>query len=71
MKNVLKSLAQSVLIPAGLITTVWVVDAAIERNIFGSGMTTNEEIGDFMKIVKYFEKLGFMIKAVTKKIKNE
>ena len=34
-------------------------------------MTTNEEIGDFMKIVKYFEKLGFTIKAVTKKIKNE
>ena len=34
-------------------------------------MTTNEETGDFMKIVKYFEKLDFTIKAVTKKIKNE
>ena len=35
-------------------------------------MTTNEEMSDFMKIVKYFEKLGLTIKAVPKKkIKNE
>ena len=34
-------------------------------------MTTNEEMSDFMEIVKYFEKLGLTIKAVTKKFKNE
>ena len=30
-------------------------------------MTTNEEMSDFMKIVKYFEKLGLTIKAVPPK----
>ena len=33
-------------------------------------MTTNEKMSDFMKIVKYFEKLGLTIKAVTKKIQK-
>ena len=32
---------------------------------------SNEEINDIMKIVKYFEKSGLLIKGVSKTIKNE
>ena len=55
MKNVLKSLAKSVLIPLGLITAALATDAAIQKKIFGSSMTTliisNDEVNDIMKIV--------------------
>ena len=40
MKNVLKTLAKSVLIPLGLTATTSATDAAIQKKLFGSGMTT-------------------------------
>ena len=40
MKNVLKPLAKSVLIPLGLRALASATDAAIQKRIFGSGMTT-------------------------------
>ena len=40
MKNVLKTLAKSVLIPLGLTATASATDAAIQKKLFGSGMTT-------------------------------
>ena len=40
MKNVLKSLAKSALIPLGLTAAASTTDAAIQKKIFGSGMTT-------------------------------
>ena len=59
MKNKLKPLAKSVLIPLGLTTAASATDAAIHKKIFGSGMTTmiisNEEMNDIMKIVKSLE----------------
>ena len=63
MKNVLKPLAKSVLIPLGLTAAASATDAAIHKKMFGSGMCpsdlakqatliiSNEEINDIMKIV--------------------
>ena len=43
--------------------------------MFVSGMTTliisNEEMHNIMKIVKYFEKYGLLVKDVTETIQNE
>ena len=43
--------------------------------MFGSGMTTliisNEEMNDIMKIVKFLEESGILIKGVSETIKNE
>ena len=43
--------------------------------MFGSGMTSliisNEEMNDIMKMVKFLEESGLLIKAVSQTIKNE
>ena len=58
MKNVLKPLAKSVLIPLGSIAAL-ATDAAIPKKMFGSGVTiliiSNEETNDIMKVVKSLE----------------
>ena len=73
--NVLNPLAKIVLMPLGLITAVSGTDAAIHKKIFGSGGTTliisNEEMNDIMKIVKFLEESGLLIKGVSKTIKDE
>ena len=75
MKNVLKPLGKSVLIPLGLTTAQSATDAAIQRKVSGSDMTTltisNEEIADIMKIVKSREESVLLIKGIRKTIKNE
>ena len=75
MENVLKPLAKKVLIPLRLTATASATDAAIQKKIFGSGITTliisNEEMSDIMKIVKSLEKSGLLRKDVSKTIKNE
>ena len=71
MKNVLQPLAKSVLIPLGLRA----VDTGIHKEILGSGTTTlirsNEEMVGFMKIVKYLEDPGLLLKGVCETIQNE
>ena len=56
MKIVLTSLAKVVLLPFGLSAAVAATDAAIQKNINGSGTTaliiSNVELEDIMKIVK-------------------
>ena len=73
--SVLKPLAKSAFVPLGLTTAASTIDAAIQKKIFASCMTTltisNEEMGDIMKIVKSFKESGLLIKDVTKTIKNE
>ena len=73
MKNVLKPVAQSVLIPIGL--TAVAGDAAIHKKIFAFGMTTltisNEEMNNTMKIVKSLEESGLLIKHVNETVKKE
>ena len=58
----------------GLTGVASATDAAIQKKIFGSGMTTliilNEEIDNIMKRVKFLEESGLLIKAVSE-IKNE
>ena len=40
MKNVLKPLAKSILIPLGITAEASAIDAAIHKNMFRSGTTT-------------------------------
>ena len=73
--NVFKPLAKSVLIPLQLIAAASAIDAAIYKEMFGSGATTliisNEEMIDIMKIIKSLEESGLLIKGVSETIKNE
>ena len=77
MKNVLvlKPLTKSVLIPLGLTASASATDAAINKKMIGSGITTliilNEETNDIMKIVQSFEESGLLIKGVGETIINE
>ena len=68
MKNALKPSAKSILVPLGLKAAASVTDAAIQKKIFGSGMSTliisNEEMDD-MKTVKSLKESGLLIKGVT------
>ena len=75
MKNVLTTLAKSVLIPLGLTAAGSATDAAIQRKNFGSGTTTliiwNKEREDIMKIVKSLRESGILVKSFSQIIKNE
>ena len=72
MRNVLKPLPKSVLIPLGLTAAT---DVATQNEIFVSCMTTliisNEEMNGIIKIVKSLEEFGLLIKGVSETIKNE
>ena len=74
-KTVLKSLAINVLLSIGVTVATSATDAAIQKKIYGSFMTTliisNEEIDEIMKIVKLLEECGLLINVVRKSIKNE
>ena len=76
MKNVLKPLTKSVLIPLGLTAAASAADAVIHEKMLGSGTTTliisNEEINDIMKIIKSLDESGlvkqFKMKQYNKKL---
>ena len=74
IKNVIKPLAKSVLIPLGLTAPALAADAGIQKKILGSGTTTlvisNEEMNEIMKIVQSLEDSNILLKGVTKAIKN-
>ena len=65
MKNVIKPLAKSVLIPLGL-TAASAADAGIHLKILGCGTTaliiSNNEMEDIIKIVKSLEDSGLLLK---------
>ena len=73
IKNAVKSLAQSVLLPLGL-TAASTTDVAIHKKMSRSGAATlifsNEEINYIMNLVKILEKPGLLIKGVNEAIKN-
>ena len=75
IKNVIKALAKSVLIPLGLTAAASAADAGIHKKILGSGNTTliisNEEMNDIRKIVQALEDSNILLKGVTKTIENE
>ena len=74
-RNVLKPLAQNVLIPLGLTAAAAATDATIHRKMCRSGTTTLiisiEEMIDIMKKVKSLEESGLLIKGVNETIKNK
>ena len=80
MKNVIKPLAKSVLIPLRLTAAALAADAEIHNKIFGSGNHTshntiliisNNKMKDIIKIVKYLEDYGLLMEGVSETIQNE
>ena len=80
--NVSKPLAKSVFIPLGLTAAASATDAAIHKKMFGSStrpsdlalhtilIISNEEMNDFMKIIKSLEESELLIKGVSETMKN-
>ena len=76
IKNVIKPLAKSVLIPLGSIAAVSAADAGIHKKILGSRHNTtliisNDEINDIIKIIKSLEDSSLLLKGVTQTFQNE
>ena len=84
IKNVIKPLAKSVLIPLGLTAAASAADAGIHKNILGLGnrpsssashfttlIITNDEMKDIIKIVKSLEDSGLLLKGVSETVQNE
>ena len=75
VKNVLKPLAKSFLIPLELIVAGSATVAAIQNKIFGSGMTaliiSNKEMNVIMKISKSLKEAGLLVKDFSETIENE
>ena len=86
IKNVIKLLAKSVLIPLGLTAVSSAGDAGIHKKILGSGhnnnknnnnnnntvlIILNDEIHDTIKIVKSLEDSDLLLKGVTETVQNE
>ena len=77
IKNVIKPLAKSVLIPLGLTAAAPAADAGIQKKkkkILGSRTTliiSNEEMNDITKIVQVLEDSNILLKGVTKTIQNK
>ena len=75
MKNLMKPLAKSVLIPIGLSAASPAADSEIHKKILRSGTTTliisNDETEDIIDIVKSREDSGLLLKGVSETIQNE
>ena len=85
MKNVVKPLAKSVLIPLGLTAAALAADEGIHKKILGSGKHTsdsashnntiliisNNEMRGIIRIVKSLEDSGLLLKGVSETIQNE
>ena len=76
ISNVIKPLAESLLIPSGLTVAASAADAGIHKKILGSGnnitlVISNDEINDIIKIVKSLEDSGLLLKGVTETVQNE
>ena len=79
MKNVIKPLAKSVLIPLGLTAAAPAADVGIHKKVLGSGhndrssttlIIANSEMDDIIKIVKSLEDSGLLLK-VSKTVQNK
>ena len=75
MKNVIKSLTKSVLIPLGLTASASAADAGMHKKILGSGIVTlmisNDEVKDIITIVKSLEDSSLLLKGVSGTTQNE
>ena len=73
IKNLIKPLAKSVLIPLRLTAAASAADAGIFKKVLGSGNTTtlkisNNEMEDIIKILKSLEDSGLLLKGVTETV---
>ena len=82
IKNKIKPLAKSVLIPLGLTAAASAADAGIHKKILESGqnrnnppstalLISNNDMEDLIKIVKSLEDSGLLLKGVTETVQNE
>ena len=76
IKNVIKPLAKSVLIPLGLTAAASAADAGIHKKILGSGNNTtliisNNDLEDLVRKVKSLEDSGLLLKGLTETVQNE
>ena len=85
IRNVIKPLAKSVLIPLGLTAAASAADAGILKKIIGSGLPldlapphnnitliiSNDKMDDILKIVKSLENSGVLLKGVSETIQHE
>ena len=86
IKNIIKPLAKSILIPLGLIAAASAADARIRKKSLGSGhrhlsstsrnntttiIISNDEMKDIIKIVKSLDDSGLLLKRVSKTVLNE
>ena len=75
MKNILTPSAESVLIRLTLTAVASATDAAIQTQIYGSGMTSliisKEKMKYVIEIAKYLEKPGLLNKGVSKTVENK
>ena len=74
LRNVLKTLAKSLLISLELTAALSATDAAIHNKMLRSGFTTliisNEEMNDIMKTVNSLEESRLLIKGISETVKN-
>ena len=75
MKNIIKPLAKFALIPLRLTAAASATDAVIHKFILGSRKATLiisiDEMEDIIKIVKFLENFGLLLKGVSATIQNE
>ena len=83
IKNVIKPLPKSVLIPLGLTAAASAADAGIYKKMLGSKnpssshnnntvlIISNNEMEDIIKIVKSLEDSGLLLKGVTETVQNK
>ena len=75
IKNVIKPLVKSVLIPLGLTAAAAAADAGIHKKVLGSGTTTliisNDEMEDIIEIIKSLDDSGILLKGVSETVQNE
>ena len=78
--NVLTPLSKRVFIPLGLTVASSAADAAIHKKMFmrpsdlaeqTTLIISNEEMNDIMKIIKYLEESGLLIKGATETNKTQ
>ena len=67
IKNVIKPLAKSVIIPLGLTAAASAADAGIHTTL----IISNNEMEGIIKIVKSLEYSGLLLKGVTETVQNE
>ena len=75
IKNVIKALAESVLIPLGLTAAASAADAGIHKKLLGSRNTTlivsSDEIEGIINLVTSLENSGLLLEGVIETVQNE